>query len=216
MKSKSHIRNQSFEHYEMYLKKTGSNLSKEFTNQEFIENCKIIHFGPNETYEGFVNEKKEPHGFGNLYFNNQDTYSGDFINGKREGSGSYTYVNNDDTYDGSWKNDMKDGDGVLTNNKTNKMYTVTYKEDRLISLLNNENYDNDNLFFISDMRSNSKYDNVDFLDLNRDSNASGIKNLNNRIILDPISPLKEMKHQLSNTEKKKLSYNKSIDSTIDI
>lgn len=213
----SHTRGLSLQNICEFNKRYSKDFNKPFDEKEFNEKSTIIHYNPNEIYDGFVNEKNEPHGFGNLFFSNNDYYFGQFKNGKREGNGTYTYAKDNSVYDGFWKNDMKEGNGAFTNNNTNTVYNVVYKEDKLMD----KPVCMQDIFFNSSMRGDSRNINTDFIDFDGDSsngNTSLIMNNNNETVSNLVSPQKNTTIlQRMNTSNRKLSHNnESTYSTIDM
>ena len=71
--------------------------------------------GSEATYNGPINEKNQPHGFGTLRFSNGDTYLGDLEHGKMHGKGNL-YITRDGekvVQRGSFDQNVFVGDGVV-------------------------------------------------------------------------------------------------------
>ena len=70
-------------------------------------------------YDGFVNNKQQPHGNGKLWYGLKDPknraddfYEGSFVHGVRSGSGKVVYADGT-SYEGRWAKDLPDGLGTL-------------------------------------------------------------------------------------------------------
>merc|ERR1712168_1595630 len=107
------------------------------------------------SYEGEVNEAKNPEGqgtfeyrgddeaarlmydggwkdkaaegYGVMKWQNGDRYEGDWVAGLKEGSGKYTFANGD-SYDGQWKAGLRHGQGTYTWKEKNEKYCGAWEE----------------------------------------------------------------------------------------
>ena len=64
------------------------------------------------SYEGFVNDKNEPHGYGKMMYPNGDMYEGNFENGIKQGTGTMIF-HTACIYIGEWNNDNMEGSGYM-------------------------------------------------------------------------------------------------------
>jgi len=68
----------------------------------------------NGYYKGPVNDKKEPHGFGTMQYNDGSSYEGYWKNGLREGKHGILKFPTGVTYEGDFKDDEYHGTGLYT------------------------------------------------------------------------------------------------------
>eukprot|EP00703_Trepomonas_sp_PC1_P001390 JAP95216.1 Membrane occupation and recognition nexus (Morn) repeat protein [Trepomonas sp. PC1] len=71
----------------------------------------VIQLDNQTTYEGEINEDKQPHGFGIITYINGSTFSGLFQHGDREGAG--VMVSSDHFSIAEYKDDKKEGHGLI-------------------------------------------------------------------------------------------------------
>lgn len=126
-------------------------------------NSKIFCKENNFNYEGdLVNN--EPHGKGNLIYNNGDTYFGDFLKGKKSGNGVEKFLreNLEIIAKGQYENGMLNGKGILkilekenpneNNSKNNNLNNPNNNE-----INNNNNNNNPNsIIYKGEFRDNKK------------------------------------------------------------
>lgn len=61
-------------------------------------------------YEGEVNKRNKPHGYGKLVRNDGEVYEGEWKYGKKDGKGTYTFANGE-RYEGAWRGGIMQGYG---------------------------------------------------------------------------------------------------------
>lgn len=119
-------------------------------NNDKIEGFGFINFNNGKSYKGeFKNNLID--GKGEFIYNNNSKYIGEFKNNLRNGFGIYYYDFNEKIfYQGNWINGFQEGKGEFCFSNGMK-YNGFFKKGKIVSLINNKEYnsDNNNLSYIN-------------------------------------------------------------------